>query len=381
MKNIKLFEDYTSNVNFYWECTSDAIKIISKVLDMMEIEYKSYYNKNDELDELIEYSELAEWKFHINEFRYSINIIANEFGGDDMDTFDMYDGCNIHVYLFTLDKEDPDYNMDSEYIESGSDLLKLLIKLKGNSWMKKINEGMKHLYNYKIFEKKNTFININTFDLGEWYSKLNKKFFGGKLQEVPLRWNQSKEELGVVKWDEKSGEVHHLGISDRFKLTEEEVLSVLAHEMIHIWQIQNKKTDGHGSNFKKEMDRINNESEWGINVMETQPMGHLKMNNPDLDKDFGFIIIKNNDKDFDIAIYDPSKTDYGNLLSIIQQNVKRGKSVDVEVRLTQNGVIKQYKKESNNKNLSTFKLDELTFNTLMISSKKIFGGTIKMTKD
>lgn len=236
---------------------------------------------------------------------------------------------------------------------------------------------MKYLKSYRIFEKKNKFVNINTFDLEEWYEKLNKYFWGGKLPMVPLRWNKAKTELGVVKWDEKSGEIDHLGISDQFKLTQEELLSVLAHEMIHIWQIKNNKSDGHGNNFIKEMERVNDKTKWGIKVLTTQPMGHLKQTNPDLDKDFGFIMIKKGKDNFEIATYNPETTDYGNLLTIIQQNLKGSQKVEVEVRLTQNGVVKQYEKESNNKTLSTFKMDEVTFNTLMNDSKKVYGGTIK----
>ena len=220
-------------------------------------------------------------------------------------------------------------------------------------------------------------MNTNTFDLEKWYGKLNKQFFGGKLKKVPLIWNQAKKELGLVKWDEKSGNIEHLALSDKFELTEAEILSVLAHEMIHVWQVQNKKTDGHGTNFKKEMARINDKSKWGIKIMTKQPLGHLKTTNPDLDKDFGFIVIKNTKKDFDIAIFNPDKTDYNKILTIVQQNLKNGKSVKVEVRSTQNGTVKQYGKESTNTTISTFKLDEDTFDALMSDSKKIYGGTVK----
>lgn len=240
---------------------------------------------------------------------------------------------------------------------------------------------MKYLYNYKLFEGKNKFVNFKTFDLKKWFDKLNKEFFNNRLREVPLRWNQAKTSLGVVKWDEKTGVIEHLGISDRYKLTQEELLSVLAHEMIHVWQIQNNKMDGHGNYFTKELERINDKSKWGINVYLTQPIEHLKMTNPDLNRDFGFIAIKNKKGEFTISIYDPNKTDYKSILTILQQNLDKGESVDVEVRLTQNGMVKQYDKESTNDRLFTHNLDELTFNSLMISSKKIYGGNVISLKD
>jgi hypothetical protein len=291
----------------------------------------------------------------------------------DIESDMCYDGTYCLVYLF----DDDDPSSDGTLVESGKQLIKELNKygfLKKT--MIKMNE-MKYLESYKIFERNNKFVNSKTFDLQKWYDKINKHFWNGKLPKVELRWNNAKTELGVLKWDDESKKIDHLGLSDEFKLTQEELLSVLAHEMIHVWQVANNKTDGHGKNFINEMERINKKSKWGIKVLPKQPMEHLKMSNPDLKSDFGFILIKNKKDDFDIAIYDPKKTDHKNLLSIIKQNLKKNSKVDVEVRLTQNGLVKKYKKESTNSSLNSYKIDELTFNTLMNDSKKIYGGTIK----
>jgi len=235
---------------------------------------------------------------------------------------------------------------------------------------------MRYLKSYKIFEN-NQFVNFKNFDLEQWYDKLNRHFFNGRLPKVDLRWNDLTTELGVVKWDVKTKLVDHLGISMNYKLTKEEVLSVLAHEMIHIWQIQNNKTDGHGNNFTMKMGEMNKKSKWGIEILTKQPMDHLKMNNPDLNKDFGFILTKKKNNEYEIATFDPSKTDHNNVLKVVQQNLQQVNKVDYEVRLTRNGVIKKYKKVSTDDTLYTYEADEVTFNTLMKSSKKIKGGTIK----
>ena len=357
---------------FEWTCTTEAIDVVSKILDKINIKYKEYNSEEDKnnLDGILKTDRPANFKFNVNEMSYIIMIHAKRlrFG---------YDGSDVELRLESWDGVESKMTT----IKDGKDLYHHLSSITGDSanWMKKINgtnENMKHIQSFKIYEKKNTFVNTNTFDLEKWYEKLNKQFFGGKLKKVPLKWNQAKKELGVVKWDEKSGKIEHLALSDKFKLTEAELLSVLAHEMIHVWQVQNKKTDGHGTNFKKEMARINDKTKWGIKVMSKQPMGHLKMTNPDLDKDYGFVVIKNTKDDFDIAIFNPDKTDYKNILTIIKQNIKGSKKVDVEVRSTQNGTVKQYKKESTNTTISTFKLDEVTFDTLMSDSKKIYGGKI-----
>jgi hypothetical protein len=382
--NRNTFKQINESNNFEWSCVSEAVAIIKKVFDKMNIDYKWYYdwdNENGYLDGSLNYQKIANVNFEIDICEYYIVIFAN--WDEKLGT---YRGDDIRLEFYSANPYNPHIGEKIIPIKDGKDLYHNITRVNGMAakWMKKINGvqeikesiNMKHIKSYGIFEKKNSFVNTKSFDLGKWYTKLNKQFFGGKLKKVPLQWNQAKKELGVVKWDEKSGKVEHLAISDRFELTEAETLSVLAHEMIHVWQIQNKKTDGHGTNFKKEMARINDKTKWGIKVMTKQPLGHLKTTNPDLDKDYGFIVIKNNKTDFDIAIFNPDKTDYKNILTIIKQNVKGSKKVDVEVRSTQNGTVKQYKKESTNKTINTYKLDDVTFDTLMSDSKKIYGGKI-----
>ena len=229
----------------------------------------------------------------------------------------------------------------------------------------------------KFINERNTFISHHSFNLEMWYKKLNQSLFGGKLPMVPLKWTQAKGDLGVVKWDTETKNIHHLGISQQYKLTKEEVLSVLAHEMIHVWQIVNKKTDGHGKSFKEMMDKINDMGKYGIKVLTKQPMEHLKTVNPDVDKSIDFVIIQYDKDNFKIAKYDRDKVKPKNLALIIQQNLKKGKKAYVEFRETKNGIINQYKKSSTDTNLISYDLDELTFNTLVDDSKKLHSKNLK----
>jgi len=230
---------------------------------------------------------------------------------------------------------------------------------------------MKYLKKYIIFERKNSFVDFKNFNLQSWYDKINTQYFGGKLKKVELRWTQSKTELGVVKYDKKSSKIEYLGVSRQFKLTKEETLSVLAHEMIHVWEVQYKKSAGHAKQFTDKAAEVNKKSKWGIQILVKQPMSHLKFLNPDLDKALGFIMIKRGDKNFEIAKFNPEQTDYKNIIEIIKQNNK-GK-VSIEVRSTENGVVNKFKKMSTNKELTTYKIDDVAFNTLMNDSKKITG--------
>jgi predicted RNA-binding protein with RPS1 domain len=353
------------NKNLYWEGAEEAVHIIKSILKTFKIKYVI---NCDEKDLTKDSYEEVKALFTFDDI--SIYVIGNEiYKGEDV----YYSAYDISVYYFPEDD-----THDSIHLECGKNLIEILNGVGYDilGTMKNINENnniyfMKYLTSFKLFERTNNFINPRTFNLEKWYSKLNKHFWGNKLPNVELRWNNAKTELGVLKWDDKSKKIDHLGISRQFKLTQEELLSVLAHEMIHVWQVSNNKTDGHGVNFIKEMERINKKSKWGINVLPKQPMEHLKMRNPDLKTDFGFIIIRKGKEEYEIATYDPKKVDAKNLVQIIDQN-RKGK-LDLEVRLTQNGIVKKYDKESTNTTLNTYKLDELTFNTLMNDSKKIFG--------
>lgn len=136
MKYLKLFEQYVDEKR-HWYCTTEAIKIISKILDVMEIDYEMRYDADDDLDGTLDYHELVNFDFRIDGYEYSIVIDANENEEDNS----LYDGCNITTHLFTLDQEDPNYESDPYYLENGKELLDILIEIKGNPWMKRINES------------------------------------------------------------------------------------------------------------------------------------------------------------------------------------------------------------------------------------------------
>jgi len=53
MKHLKKFESYVDRKK-HWYCTTDGIKVISGVLDMMDIDYELRYDADDDLDGILE---------------------------------------------------------------------------------------------------------------------------------------------------------------------------------------------------------------------------------------------------------------------------------------------------------------------------------------
>jgi hypothetical protein len=123
-------------------------------------------------------------------------------------------------------------------------------------------------------------IDPKRIDLQKEYAKLNAKLFDGKLGMYPMKWNRRKGAGALVKWRKVGGEAKLVPPSGRRKRWRRErtggvikILSVevstfyqstllgflsrLAHEMIHVFLLEQNIDDGHGKLFRAEMRRIN----------------------------------------------------------------------------------------------------------------------------
>lgn len=130
-------------------------------------------------------------------------------------------------------------------------------------------------------------INHNEIDLYDEYDKLNKLLFNGQLQAVTMIWNKRKSAHGVVrakkevfwgKWEIKS-----LGMSQFLNITYKNFKDVLAHEMIHVYLLQQNINDGHGWRFQREMNRINGMG-LGFNVTITANFDEAEINSKFIEK-------------------------------------------------------------------------------------------------
>lgn len=127
-----------------------------------------------------------------------------------------------------------------------------------------IDEVIKSYLNEEMSDDET--VDFTKINLQQEYDKYNSMLFNGELQKVPLRWDNSKRVLGHVRAMRnrltREARIQHLSMSKFYALTYKAFKSVLAHEMIHVKQLQNNETDlifdKHGRTFMREAERINN---------------------------------------------------------------------------------------------------------------------------
>lgn len=104
---------------------------------------------------------------------------------------------------------------------------------------------------------KDEIIDFATTDLYENFNFLNKLLFDNKVKPVPLKWFKSKTKVGIMV--HTGYEIEYVGISTFYKMTKKQFLETLAHEMIHVYMLQQKINDNgdHGREFQKILNSIN----------------------------------------------------------------------------------------------------------------------------
>lgn len=112
-------------------------------------------------------------------------------------------------------------------------------------------------------------VTFDKIDLNYEFDKLNDLLFGGTLERVPIAWSTTKGRHGHVsyrRWYDSTVEkINGLFLSKFFKIPYKMFKDTLAHEMIHVKNLQDDiktkrkhyKSEAHGFDFIKEMNRIN----------------------------------------------------------------------------------------------------------------------------
>lgn len=128
-----------------------------------------------------------------------------------------------------------------------------------------------------------TFANI---DLRHEFDKLNNMLFNGELTSIPISWSNTRAKYGHVKYQYSRAnrmplKIVGLFITKFFKITYKKFKDILAHEMIHVKNIQDSmrtntpryKSDAHGVDFFRELNRINAMG-LGFNVTDKEYDSH-----------------------------------------------------------------------------------------------------------
>jgi hypothetical protein len=126
---------------------------------------------------------------------------------------------------------------------------------------KKLTESLDSLMNEAKEHTDEEIVDFNEINLQNEYDKLNSLLFKGNLQPVTMLWNKRKGAHGVVKGtrNRKTGKITltSLSMSQFLKVPYKFFKDVLAHEMVHVFWMQQDVNAKHGPLFVQEMNRIN----------------------------------------------------------------------------------------------------------------------------
>lgn len=114
-------------------------------------------------------------------------------------------------------------------------------------------------------------------DLNKWFKEFNTKYFNGELKAPIFSISNTKVALGDFK---PMGNLSRIRISSFFKREIRGYQQTLIHEMIHLWQWQNKLTDRkHGYDFKRKAREINRDG-WDISRVTSLTYDEAKSVDP-----------------------------------------------------------------------------------------------------
>lgn len=107
-------------------------------------------------------------------------------------------------------------------------------------------------------------------------NQVNRECFDGKLKlNFPVRITSIREARGILNFGNKDKKffVVDLELTKCIKWNLKDMRSCIAHELIHVYEIQILNTyPGHGNNFIKEMNRINKDPRYDVQVEAYNPL-------------------------------------------------------------------------------------------------------------
>jgi hypothetical protein len=134
----------------------------------------------------------------------------------------------------------------------------------------------------------------------------------------------TKNVVGLMSYEKTGNErkVKDIGISNFYKMGRKEYLSVLAHEMIHLWMEQNgiHERDPHGPKFLAKVAELNAKfPEYNIKKSENAGEYNVSGGKP---KEYGSVIF-NNSGVFSIVVVQPTVVDDEKALDEFIEGIKK----------------------------------------------------------
>lgn len=185
-------------------------------------------------------------------------------------------------------------------------------------------------------------VDINKIDIQAEYDKLNQLLYGGKLPKLPLIFNSKRHGYARVTglYNRATREVtlKNLEVSNQYKFTYKQFRDILAHEMIHVYQMGvRKEKGGHGWDFHSEARRINGMG-LGLNITErngedipASDLAKSKFNKKLI------AIIFNKDGEYVLTVTTPGvyEREKDQVFGIFERAVNRGQYRSVEITVVE----------------------------------------------
>lgn len=217
--------------------------------------------------------------------------------------------------------------------------------------------------------KKQNTLTLKKVNLEEYFDMINSELFNNEVEKVPLELFKNKSKVGLTT--SVGDKVESIKISTFYKMTEQQLIEILAHEMIHAYIVQQKIKDNghHGSKFMKMMNDINKKND-KINIKPTEDASYYTVNN-NIKKPIGVILFIYDDSTIDgIFIKNTiinNKKEIENFINDIQNysetpnNIFNNyKSVSIEFYKCDNPELSKFKIKNklNLRNLSLFEIND-----------------------
>lgn len=90
-------------------------------------------------------------------------------------------------------------------------------------------------------------------------NELNNKLFNGELVlYFPIKYTKSRKMAASIAFKRDLSEIAYIGVSTQFEWNEQEIIDCLAHELVHVYELQIAKVrPSHSGVFEQKMNEIN----------------------------------------------------------------------------------------------------------------------------